>query len=179
MNDMYLHWYFPAYFLCKNSIPDLATLGRHPDERSSQAENDYRTMGSAINPVSGFLGVQRSSELLNENGLPTYLASVNFAPQFKIDGGYIFVFDVKCNQTYLSCFMDCGSFSILIGSVQYVIISCISQPSLYSGDIVSVRRMSMDRIVLVKWSCDPDGTLGNHRPIYFMNKYRTRANGLP
>ena len=34
-----------------------------------------------------------------------------------------------------------------------VTISCISYPSLYAGYIVSVRRITMDNIVLVKSSC--------------------------
>ena len=50
---------------------------------------------------------------------------------------------------------------------------------LYSGYIVSARRMVMDRIVVVNRPVDPDSTQGSHRPIFFMNEYRARANCLP
>ena len=51
--------------------------------------------------------------------------------------------------------VDDSFWLILLDSVQHVAISCISHPSLISGYIVSVGRMVMDRIVLVKSSCWP------------------------
>ena len=63
------------------------------------------------------------------------------------------VFHLKCNQIQFSYHMDDSFSSILFDYVQHVAISRISYPSLYASYIVSVRRMVMDRIVVVKLSC--------------------------